>query len=131
MLATVLAVHAEMFIPNPRSCWRYPRSSEWWESVVLSSFEHRDWMENFKMSRDTFMYLYNQLRPVIKKNIHMQQALATEQRVAITLWVLATPGEHRSVSHLFGVAQCAVCKVVSETCRATVENLLPQYIRFS
>ena len=50
--------------------------------------------------------------------------------MAITLWILATPCEYRSVAHLFGLARCTVCCIVKETCRAIVMRLLPKYIRF-
>lgn len=106
------------FIPNPRGLWIFPRSSQWWEDVVLGSFEQHDWMENFRMSRDTSQYLCDQLRPLIQKqNMCMRESVSTECRLAITLWVLATPGEYRSVAHLFGLARCTVCEVVHETCR--------------
>ena len=54
-----------------------------------------------------------------------------KKRVAITLWVLATPSEYRSVAHLFGVARCTVCIIVKETCKAIVQELRSQYISFS
>ena len=54
--------------------------------------------------------------------------MSTEHQVAITLWVLATPGEYHSVPHLFRLARCTVCKIVNETCRAIVRKLLPVYI---
>ena len=56
--------------------------------------------------------------------------ISVQHRVAITLWVLATPSEYRSIAHLFGVARCTVCCIVKETCRSTVKILLPKYICF-
>ena len=56
--------------------------------------------------------------------------MSTERCVAITLWVLVTPAEYRSVAHQFGLARCTVCKIVNETCRAIIQKLLPLYIRF-
>ena len=130
-LSSLLVMYAEFFIPNPRSLWMQSRSSQWWEDVVLCNFGQHDWMENFRMSRDTFQYLCNQLRPLIQKqNTRMRRCVSTERRVAITLWVLATSGEYRSVAHLFGLARCTVCKIVNETYRAIVRKLLPVYIRF-
>ena len=83
------------------------------------------------MSRETFQYLCDQLRPLIQKqNTRMRRSVSTERRVAITLWVLATPAEYRSVAHLFGLARCTVCQIVNETCRAIVQKLLRVYVRF-
>ena len=129
VISSVLVLCGEFFVPNPRSLWMYSRSTHWWEDVVLSNFGHHDWMENFRMSRDTFQYLCDQLRPQIqRKNTRMRRSVSTERRVAITLWVLATPAEYRSVAHLFGLARCTVCVIVNETCRAIVRKLLPIYI---
>ena len=52
----------------------------------------RDWLENFRVSRATFNYLCEQLRPLIEKETTvMRRPVSVERRVAITLWILATP----------------------------------------
>ena len=116
-MSTVLALCSELFVPNPRSMWAFPRSSDWWENVVLANFGRHDWMENFRMSRETYQYLCDQLRPLIKKqSTRLRRPVSTESRVAITLWVLATPCVYRSVAHLFSVSRCTVCRIMKETC---------------
>ena len=52
------------------------------------------------------------------------------KRVAITLWFLATNAEYCPIGHLFGIARCAACIVVHETCSAIVSTLLNRYIHF-
>ena len=59
-----------------------------------------------------------------------RQAIVTENRVAITLWCLATPCEYRTVSHLFGVARSTVCTIVHDTCNAIVNCLLKECMLF-
>lgn len=54
----------------------------------------------------------------------MHRSISVEQRVAITLWCLATPAEYRTVAHLFGVARSTVCEIVHETCETIVSNSL-------
>ena len=104
------------------------RSSHWWNFIVLRTFTSQDWIENFRM---TFIYLCERLSPVVqKKDTTMRHAISVEQRVAITLWYLATPAEYRTVAHLFGVAHCTVCKIVHETCDAIVTSLLSVYVKF-
>lgn len=131
-MATLLSLFAhELFAVRPRSIWMRQRSTRWWEDVVLRSFGEHDWLENFRVSRDTFRYLCDQLRPVIKKqNTNMRRCVSLERRVAITLWVLATTAEYRTVGHLFGVARNTVSVIVHETCIAIVKVLLPKYIQF-
>ena len=130
-MLTALALGSKLLVLNPRSVWAFPRSSDWWQYVVLANFGQHDWMENYRMSRETFPYLCNQLRPVImKQNTRLRRPISTECRVAITLWVLATPYEYRSVTHIFGVARCTVCWIVKQTCRAIVLKLISIYINF-
>ena len=107
------------------------RSDNWWNHIVLQTFSARDWMENFRLSQETFKYLCRQLRPYIQhSNTRFRDAVSVEKRVAITLWTLASPVEYRTVGHLFGVGRSTVCEVVNETCKAIVDHLLHQYIFF-
>ena len=83
------------------------------------------------MSKDTFVYLCAQLSPALRcSNTVMRKAISVEQRVALTLWCLATPAEYRTIAHLFGVARSTVCETVHETCQAIVTALREKYIRF-
>ena len=98
---------------------------------MLETFDTRDWVENFRMKRETFDYLCDKLRPsIIRQDTQFRTAISVEQRVAITVWCLATPCEYRTVAHLFGVARSTVCEIVQDTCRAIVRILLETYIRF-
>jgi len=98
---------------------------------VLNNFGQHDWMQNFGMSKESFHYLCDQLRGVLEKQTtRLRKPLTVEQRVAITLWILATTSEYRTVAHLFGVARCTVCIVVHETCEAIVTKLMTVYIAF-
>ena len=60
----------------------------------------------------------------------MRKAIAVEQRVAMTLWFLATPCEYRIIAHFFGIARSTVCEIVQETCELIVCALLHKCIHF-
>ena len=129
LLTTVLlnAMNTRM----PCEVWSFTRSSTWWEEIVCDMFTVQDWIENFRVSRETFLYICAQLQhKIVKHNTRFRQAISVQKRVAITLWVLATPCKYRSVAHLFGLARCTVCCIVHDTCKAIVKLLLPNYIRF-
>ena len=99
--------------------------------MVLGTFTDDDWLENFRLSKSTFYYLCEKLRPVIERqNTQMRQAIYVEHRIAITLWCLATCSEYRTIGHLFGVARSTVCVFVHDTCKAIVHVLLDVYIKF-
>ena len=59
---------------------------------------------NFQMRRETFLYLCEKVAPtVVHCNTRLRKAITVEQRVAITLWCLATPCEYWTIVQLFGV----------------------------
>ena len=63
MLASLLSLHLAL----PREVWVKKRSNVWWEQIVNSTFTSSDWLENFWMSRSTFIYLHSALRHTIQK----------------------------------------------------------------
>ena len=131
LIIVLISSYTIMNTRIPRQVWCYTRSCKWWEHVVCHSFSQADWRENFRLSHETFNYICDKLKPTImKQDTRFRRAISVEKRVAITLWVLATTSEYRSVAHLFGVARCTVCVIVRETCQAIVMVLLPIYICF-
>lgn len=107
------------------------RSSYWWDNIVMRGFGPDDWIENFRMSKNTFNYLCDRLKgSIFRQNTRFRKAITVHQRVAITLWCLATSCEYRTLSHLFGVARSTVCEIVQDTCRAIVSVLMDTYISF-
>ena len=52
-----------------------------------------------------------------------------EERVAITLWKLATNIEYRTLSALFGLGRSTVGEIVLDTSHAIATHLLSQYVR--
>ena len=114
-----------------RQVWIKTRSSEWWDRIVMASFNNRDWIENFRMQKSTFMYICNLLRPHIqKKDTIMRCAITVEKRVAVTLWRLATNVEYRTIGHLFGISRASVCCIVREVCENIVRVVMPKYIKW-
>ena len=59
----------------------------------------------------------------------MRKAIPVEQRVALTLWYLATNANYHTIGHLFGVSK--ECMVTKEVCATIVKVMLPKYIRVS
>ena len=43
------------------------RSKTWWEYVVLQTFYDSDWLANFRVSKDTFLFICTKLRPHIER----------------------------------------------------------------
>ena len=85
------------------------------------------WKENLRMKKSTFDHLCNELRPYITRQTVVREPVSVEERVAVTLWRLATNIEYRTLSSLFGLGRSTVCIVVLDTCRA-IQKLLPRYV---
>ena len=118
-------------LSTTRTVWAKERSSFWWEYIVNNTFTSHDWITNFRMSRATFMYVCNHLRPLItKKETVMRKSISAEKRLAITLYYLATNSDFRTVGHLFGVSKSSVCLIVQEVCATIVDVLLPKHLSF-
>ena len=114
-----------------RSIWKRERSDYWWSTVVNGIWNDRDFRENFRMSKDTYHFLCQELDIHIRKrNTNFRQCIKVEKRVAITLWRLATNAEYRTISHLFAVGRSTCCTIANETCKIITEHLMPNYIRF-
>ncbi|XP_024121281.1 protein ANTAGONIST OF LIKE HETEROCHROMATIN PROTEIN 1 [Oryzias melastigma] len=110
--------------------WAFSRASEWW-NVTVPGFTDTQWVQNFRMTQETFTYLCARLRPAMeKKNTNFRACLPLRKRVAIALWKLATNSEYRSIGHLFGVSKSSVCRCVQDLCKAVCAVLLPELIRF-
>ena len=113
-----------------RTIWCKPASNEWWTAVKNNFFGEEWWKENLRMSRTTFDALCDHLHSYLeKKDTCMRHPVSVEQRVAVTLWRLATNIEFRTLSTLFGLGQSTVGKVVNETCSAITTNLLRRFVQ--
>nr|XP_048718469.1 Kv channel-interacting protein 1 isoform X1 [Caretta caretta] len=81
------------------------------------------------MRKGTFMELCDLLSPALKrKNIKMRAALTVHKRVAIALWMLATPDSYRSVWNQFGVGKSTVGAAVMQVASAITELLLSRVV---
>lgn len=94
LLVTTALLHA-FNTRLPHEVWSLPRSSVWWEEIVCKSFSERDWILNFRVSRETFLYICAQLQGEIsRQDTVFRKAVSVQKRVDITLWVLATQCEY-------------------------------------
>ena len=114
-----------------RTCWAIPRSKNMLSDAIAGRLGNNWWKENLRMSRDTFYILCNELHPYAQKEYtNMRSPVTVEERVAVTVWKLATNIEYRSLASLFGLGRSTVGKIVLETCNIMATKLLSRYVRF-
>ncbi|XP_077476254.1 uncharacterized protein LOC144089370 [Stigmatopora argus] len=110
--------------------WTTVPSTDWWERVVMTEFQPSDWLDKFRMSRETFFFICDKLRSrLTRQDTSFRLALPVEKRVAVALWRLASNVEYRTISALFGVGKSTVCKCVRDMCHSIVVLLRADYLR--
>lgn len=61
------------------------RSFDWWENVVLKHFNDDEWLENFRVSKATFLYicrhLETELRPKPNPISRQELVVSVEKRL--------------------------------------------------
>ena len=108
--------------------WTYPRSLYWWDTIV-PNFTPSKFVSDFRVSRETFDYICDQVRDLVcKRNTNYRVCVPLKKRVAIAIWKLATGGEYRTISHLFGVGVTTVFNCLQDFCEAAIRVLLPKHI---
>ena len=78
----------------PRAFWVRPRRcNEWWGNFITQRVTTEEWKENFRMNRETFLKLCDDLRPSLEgQATRMRMPLSVEKQVAVTLYYLADEG---------------------------------------
>ena len=114
-----------------RRFWVRPgRTQVWWQNFLNNIVVDEEWKENFRMTKNTFMELCEELRGHLQKNdTHLREALDVETQVGITLYYLSDEGRYRKVANAFGVARSTVSLVIRNVTRAISKHLGPKYIQ--
>lgn len=114
----------------PRSVWEYPRHKGFWQFFKENS-HHNQWVEHFRTSKETVMYVHSMLRDRLKpkfNRLQPQRAIESDEQVAIYIFFLCSCSEYRVIGLLFGYAKCTICKIVRKVCQAILDILMPIWI---
>ena len=94
--------------------WERTRIRDFWERIVTEEFTDELWIQNFRMTRDTFNELCDAIEPLVEPHMSCpREAVPTRKRVAIALYKLATCSEYRAVGETFGVSKTTVHRCVN------------------
>ena len=98
--------------------------------MQAGTFGNNWWKKNLRLSQSTFNIICTELCPFIsRRDTVLRDCISVEERVAITIWKLATNIEYRTLSELFRIRKSTVCEIVNDTCQQIVINLLPKYVK--
>lgn len=114
---------------KPPKVWMKRRSSDWWNNIVkTNSFD--EWMENFRVDRETFEYLCSEIGHELQPDpFCVREPLQVDTKVAIALYKLASCAEYRVVGNQFGVHKTSVHRCLKQFCAAVIKLLLPKHIK--
>jgi hypothetical protein len=121
-----LNIGAVLRMSCSRTLWMKIRSNDWWENIVMKHFQEDEWLKNFRMTKETFFWLCNQLEAKLKPDencLSTRKPVSVEKQVAITLYFLASCAEYRVVGNAFGVHKSTVCKCVRKVVNAIIDEL--------
>ncbi|XP_060208534.1 protein ANTAGONIST OF LIKE HETEROCHROMATIN PROTEIN 1-like [Lycium barbarum] len=114
-----------------RRLWVKNRSKAWWDQCNSPDFPEEEFKKAFRMGKDTFELICNELNSVVaKENTMLRDAVPVKQRVAVCIWRLATGEPLRLVSKRFGLGISTCHKLVLEVCTAIRTVLMPKYLQW-
>ena len=97
--------------------WRKERPSDWYDRIVQQTFTDEQWVENFRMTRQTFNKVCRVLKPDLSPMENaVWDAIDVQKQVALTIYWLATPTEYRTIGNLFSVAKSTALKCIVSRC---------------
>ena len=116
---------------KPKRFWTRPgRTGKWWQNFQDNVVILEEWIENFRLSKETFNELCDDLRPFLtKSDTTMRKAISIETQIAITLYYLADEGWYRKIANAFGVSRSSISLVIRRVTNAISTNLGPKYIK--
>ena len=137
-LSSILALSKQICrarLARPRApakrFWTRPgRTSAWWDNFSSQNVVPEEWKENFRMSRDTFLILCEELRPFIEKRAtNMRLPVDVERRVASSLYYLSDVGRIPKTANGFGLSRQVISVIIRRVCIAVTVHVGPKYIK--
>ena len=78
-----------------------------------------EWKENFRMSKQLFLVLCEELRQYISKNTtKFRKPISVEMPVAVTMYILSDEERFRKTTNAFGIAKNTVSMIIQRMTEA-------------
>ena len=114
-----------------RRFWIRPgRTSAWWSNILAERVIAEEWRENFRVSRQSFYRLCDELRPFLTKTrSNFRIPLSVELQLAVTLYYLSDEAHYRKIANAFGIARSTVSTIIRRTTFVITHMLGAKYIK--
>ena len=108
--------------PRIRSCRRFQPNNGWWENICETYSESR-FKQTFLISRDSFIYILERIRPDLERKIVVEESISPEYRLGICLYRLGRGDCRYTLAEMTGYGESTVRAVVLEVCEALIQRL--------
>ena len=115
--------------PAVRKYWVRPgKDRYWWENFALRKVVEEEWRENFRMSRETFQVLWEEINLYIFKNdTRFRNAVPVDKQIGATLYYLSDEGHVRKVANALGIGKSTVSVITRRVTKAISVHLAPKH----
>ena len=72
-------------LTTDHALWTKQRSTYWWDFIANETFSRADWMENFRMSRESLVVRSTETNASIQSDTKFHKAIYVEHRLAIAV----------------------------------------------
>ncbi|CAL1678201.1 unnamed protein product [Lasius platythorax] len=114
-----------------RRIWQNERSFDFWNRIVNFHYTSKEWIESFRMSKDSFLELCDLLRGELEPKpqfLVSREAISVQKQIAVALYKLASTAEYRVVGNVMGIHKSSVKKCFYRVVKAINKIMLPNYI---
>lgn len=114
-----------------RRWWVAPgRTESWWIQMISGEAPPEEWKKNFRMSREDFSKLCDELLPFITPDSNSPRlGIEPEKRLAVCLYYLKDTATLKMTANAFGISVPTISKCVKNVCKAIRDHLGPKYIK--
>ena len=91
--------------------------------MVSASYDDARFKETLRVSRGTFLYILDAIRPDPERESVGGSPLSTELRLGICLYRLAIGDYYYTIAEMAGIGEATVCTTVIEVCKSIINNL--------
>ncbi|CAH3155950.1 unnamed protein product [Porites lobata] len=111
-----------------RRAWVWPRPQNWFRVLLRDHSLDVLWKEHFRVTRPTFEYICNLVRPDLQKQqTRMRTPISVEERVGLALWRIATGNSFRTCGLQFGYGKSTAKCICEEFEKALARKKISSY----
>lgn len=101
-----------------------------YDSIALFSVDPGEWLENFRMSKESFTLLCQLMQPhIARQDTIFRKSISVEHQIGIFLYYISDEGRLRKTANAFGTAKSTASKIVRRVAAAISTHMASEYIQ--